>query len=83
MAEYLKEDDIALLHVKKFREYGISIIDGGSSVIKINYCPWCGVKLERSLRHEWFEQLAELSLDPISDELPNRFKNDEWWKTGL
>jgi len=25
--------------------YGIIIHDGGSSVIEISYCPWCGSKL--------------------------------------
>lgn len=25
--------------------YGIMIHDGGSSVITITYCPWCGTKL--------------------------------------
>jgi hypothetical protein len=27
--------------------YGIPIHDGGSSVVKINYCPWCGSKLNK------------------------------------
>ncbi len=26
--------------------YGIPIHDGGTSIIKINYCPWCGTKLD-------------------------------------
>ena len=25
--------------------YGIYVHDGGSSVIRIRYCPWCGTKL--------------------------------------
>ena len=31
---------------KKF-DYGIIIHDGGSSYIKINYCPWCGKRLSK------------------------------------
>lgn len=27
-------------------QYGIPIHDGGSSYIRIDYCPWCGAKLE-------------------------------------
>ncbi|GAA4426681.1 hypothetical protein GCM10023188_09060 [Pontibacter saemangeumensis] len=27
--------------------YGIPIHDGGSSMIVINYCPWCGSKLSK------------------------------------
>jgi hypothetical protein len=26
--------------------FGIPIHDGGSSLIVINYCPWCGTKLK-------------------------------------
>ncbi len=33
-----------------FDEYGIMIHDGGSSMIKINFCPWCGAKLAKSIR---------------------------------
>jgi hypothetical protein len=28
--------------------YGLYVHDGGSSVIEILYCPWCGKKLLRS-----------------------------------
>lgn len=31
--------------VKDGGEYGIPVRDGGASYIKIDYCPWCGVKL--------------------------------------
>jgi hypothetical protein len=27
--------------------YGLIIHDGGSSVVSISYCPWCGTKLEK------------------------------------
>jgi hypothetical protein len=30
---------------EKHKEYGIPIHDGGSSVIHIKFCPWCGTKL--------------------------------------
>jgi hypothetical protein len=56
MAYYLIEDkkskgkeeinyDSVMTHYKKGRAFGIPIHDGGSSFIKINYCPWCGTKL--------------------------------------
>ena len=25
--------------------YGLRVHDGGSSVVTIDYCPWCGVRL--------------------------------------
>jgi hypothetical protein len=28
--------------------YGLIVHDGGSSVIEISFCPWCGAKLPRS-----------------------------------
>ena len=34
----------------RFREYGLIIHDGGSSVIGIRFCPWCGMQLPISLR---------------------------------
>jgi len=30
---------------EKDKDFGIPIHDGGSSYIKIKYCPWCGKKL--------------------------------------
>jgi hypothetical protein len=31
--------------VKVDNEYGMPVRDGGKSYIKIEYCPWCGIKL--------------------------------------
>ncbi len=56
MAYHLIEDKISknseeinydsiIKHSLKRKEFGIPIHDGGSSYIKINYCPWCGQKL--------------------------------------
>ena len=28
------------------KKYGLIIHDGGSSIIEIQFCPWCGAKLE-------------------------------------
>ena len=38
--------DSVMTHYKKGKTFGIPIHDGGSSFIKINYCPWCGKKLK-------------------------------------
>jgi hypothetical protein len=38
--------------------YGIIVHDGGSSVIRIAFCPWCGRKLDES---------ADIELDGISN----------------
>jgi hypothetical protein len=31
----------------KSREYGLIVHDGGSSMIVIDFCPWCGKDLRR------------------------------------
>lgn len=37
--------DSIITHTPKRKMFGIPIHDGGSSFIKINYCPWCSQKL--------------------------------------
>lgn len=37
----------------EFDEYGIIVHDGGSSVIGIRFCPWCGTELPPSKREAW------------------------------
>jgi hypothetical protein len=37
-----------IIYKSKRNEYGIIIHGGGSSFIKINYCPWCGRKLNKN-----------------------------------
>jgi hypothetical protein len=80
MACYLNEGDVAISCIPKFREYGISVGDGGSSHIKLRYCPWCGIKLPQDLRNEWFDQLERLGHDPLAGDLPEEFQSDAWWK---
>lgn len=40
--------DMLIYLNNKNNEYGLIIHDGGSSYIKINYCPWCGASLNLS-----------------------------------
>ena len=42
----------------KFKEYGIIIHDGGSSISVIHYCPWCGEKLPKSVRDQYFDEVV-------------------------
>jgi hypothetical protein len=35
----------ALVHVSRDGTYGLIVHDGGSSVITIAHCPWCGTRL--------------------------------------
>ena len=74
----------------KFREYFINMRHEKMIVSTISYCPWCGKKLPKNLRDEWFDILeAEYNLsDPWEKEqeklIPEDFQNDMWWrKRGL
>lgn len=44
--------DAIVSYNKRFNEYGIIVHDGGSSVILMFYCPWCGTMLPASIRDE-------------------------------
>lgn len=72
--------DVAIIYIQKFREYGIRILDGGSSYKVINYCPWCGIRLPSSLRDLWFDTIERLGLEPESADLPVQYQTDAWWK---
>lgn len=64
----------------KLREFGVRILDGGSSRLMISFCPWCGQKLPDSLRDDWFDRLENLGIHPSEDEVPAEFTDDRWWR---
>lgn len=52
--------DNIISYTEAFQEYGIIIHDGGTSVIEITFCPWCGTRLPESRRDEILEILDSL-----------------------
>jgi hypothetical protein len=73
--------DCLISYNAKFDEYGIIIHDGGSSVLTIEFCPWCGSKLPNSRRDEWFDDLEKIGItDPCEQTMPTEFLTDEWWR---
>ncbi|MBM7839152.1 hypothetical protein JOC54_002423 [Alkalihalobacillus xiaoxiensis] len=65
----------------RFDEYSLRIHDGGSAVIQIHFCPWCGEKLPKSKRDEWFKTLERLGFDePTEQDIPKSFQTDEWYR---
>ncbi|MCJ7548547.1 MAG: hypothetical protein MUQ30_02570 [Anaerolineae bacterium] len=73
--------DALVGYVPKFDEYGIRVHDGGSSAITIEFRPWCGSRLPRSRRDEWFERMAALGVgDPFESEIPAEFTSDDWYR---
>lgn len=43
--EIQHEDFDVIINKWNDGSFGIPIHDGGSSIVKINFCPWCGTKL--------------------------------------
>jgi hypothetical protein len=80
MQRSLQNGELALEYNAKFREYGIQILDGGSSVMQIQLCPWCGASLPSSLRETWFNRLNELGIDPYEEQVPPEYKTAKWWE---
>lgn len=75
------EQDAVIQYNPKFDEYGIKVLDGGSSVINITHCPFCGRSLPESLRDQWFEELSALGItDPLMQPIPPEYATDEWQK---
>lgn len=67
--------EVPVEYVAKFNEFGLNVVDGGSSYLLLSYCPWCGRELARSLRDEWFEALESLGIDSI----PTEFTDERWF----
>jgi hypothetical protein len=80
MQEHLSRGEVAIVYVDHFREYGVRILDGGTSFQLMTFCPWCGCKLPPSVRDAWFEKLDELGLEPEDPAVPEEMKSDSWWR---
>ena len=77
----LPRDDFPLEYFPQFREYGIRYLGDGTSYQLLEFCPWCGERLPRSLGDQWFERLSALGIDPIDESrIPPRYLTDAWWR---
>jgi len=74
------ENDKIVHYSSKYNEYGIPLVDGISYIL-IEFCPWCGKRLPKSLREEWFSQLEKIGYDsPLTqNDYPEIFKSWDWW----
>jgi hypothetical protein len=80
MTRFVEDDETAVVYFRRFREYGISVLDGGESMIVIAFCPWCGTKLPASLRDEWSDAIERLGFEPGDERIPVEFHSDAWWR---
>jgi hypothetical protein len=81
MQSMIAEDSCPLVFISKFREYGILVLDGGTSYQLISVCPWCGKQLPHSLRDRWFNELELAGFDPGADKIPEKYTSDRWWRS--
>jgi hypothetical protein len=79
MRRAVEDPDVPLIYTAKFDEFGVRVLDGGSSTIALEHCPWSGDKLPPSLRDAWFKELDRLGLDPLSSDLPAEFTDERWY----
>jgi hypothetical protein len=59
---------------------GLKIWDGGTSSILIKHCPWCGQTLPDSKRDKWFEEVEKLGIDPWTEDVPDKYNTDVWFR---
>ena len=89
MQDLLDEARVAINYNAKYREYSIDLRENKIVRQGIFHCPWCGNKLPRRLRDDYFEALkAEHNMDidimRKDSELPSDFRDETWWrKRGL
>lgn len=74
--------DVFVSYAPAFNEYGLIVRDGGTSVVLISFCPWCGAKLPESLRDRWFDALEAEGFDAplFEDNLPEPYMSAAWWR---
>lgn len=66
---------------ENWNEYRIRVITGDDAIVHqvINFCPWCGEHLPKSLKKKWFKRLTDMGIDPMIDKIPTQFQNSSWW----
>jgi hypothetical protein len=80
LRKYVDVPSSPLVYLSSFREFGLIASPAEPVLQKIDYCPFCGAKFPKSLRDEWFERIWEMGLDSNSQDIPDRFRGDEWWR---
>jgi hypothetical protein len=79
MTHAVSASDVPVIYRASFREWGVSLVDGGTSALAITFCPWCGERLPASLRAAWFDRVESLGLEPGDPEIPIELASDRWW----
>ncbi|MBB3043122.1 hypothetical protein KM427_05585 [Nocardioides sp. LMS-CY] len=82
MRTFIEDSRLPIGYTDRFREYWIELVAGHRALQVIEFCPWCGAELPRSLRDEYFDALEPLEVDigTAVDELPAEYRDDTWWR---
>jgi hypothetical protein len=79
MRRAVSSAEIPVDYEPKFREFGVRVLDGGTSVIQLKYCPWSGHRLPDSLRDRWFDELERRGIDPYGNDIPSEYSDERWY----
>lgn len=79
MSDFVNDKRLPLKYYPQYREYNIPLI-GSNAMQGIIFCPWCGKKLPRDLREEYYDVLESEYHITEDQNIPSEFKTDEWWK---
>jgi hypothetical protein len=81
--ERVNDDETAVVYSPSLREFGITVLDGGPSVITVTHDPFSGKALPSALRDEWFATVEKLLGRPYAGSLetpvPVEFDTEAWW----
>lgn len=84
MYEALNDCKFGLTYNKSYRSHAWLNPHGGTMCHTIDYCPWCGTKLQSALYDEWDKVAAkEYGLNPdriLEKDAPLEMQTDAWWK---
>jgi hypothetical protein len=61
-----------------FREHQVLLPD--ETQLRMDFCPFCGAQLPRSLREAWGERLEQLGLEPGDPRIPAEMHDGTWWR---
>ncbi len=79
MFAFIDEGKVAIFYSPKFREFSIRLRNG-HAMQNIQYCPWSGKKLPRSVSKEYFDILEKMNVEPFEhDKIPLEMKSEDWW----
>lgn len=79
MKRRIDHPNVGVRFFEKVREYGVSLL-GSSGTVRIDFCPWCGLRLPTSLRDRRYEELLAMGIDdPLTQPVPPEFETSEWY----